>query len=338
MGCVVVGIAVIIGLPVAMTYVMRASKGLVLNKWNHARMAMSIRMLRALAWALLSFGLSASLAASEEYAAGGLIAYEPIALSLVRQDLHVSPDVIRVTYVLRSAEPERAIMAFPMPPVPVQGGPDFLGGAEINEDDPRNYMHSSVQADGKGVQPQIIESAYVGDLDVANALRASGLPLLPSPDSASDLIAALPAEQFYSLEESRIVSRGGDDPPHFTPLWSYQATMEWPQAFPIGETRIDLNYRPLTGVVENPLEFLRSPEMASKYCFGPELAEAAGDRAEVVTLSFLLTMPPFWTGQAGEYNLATEPSGEHMIAAHCSAEDVPAKTLDVAFIYPNGLP
>ena len=171
-----------------------------------------------------------------------------------------------------------------------------------------------------------------------NALRAAGLPLFLPPDSASDLIAALPAEQFYPLEEARIVSRGGDDPPHFSPLWSYQATLEWPQSFAPGDTTIEISYRPLTGVVENPLEFLRSPQMASKYCFGDELAKAINDRAEVVTLSYLLAMTPFWRGPIGEFSMTVEPSDKEVIAAYCSSGQALGSKLDIAFIYPNGLP
>jgi len=287
-------------------------------------------------------------ASASERATGGLIAYGAVDVSLIRQDLHISPDLIRVAYIFHSSTSQHATLAFPMPPVPVQGGSDFLGGAEINEADPRNYLHFSVRVDGRAVQPDIAESAFVGELDVGDALRSAGLPLLLAPDSASDLIAALPAEQFYPLEEARIVSRGGDDPPHFSPLWSYQATLAWQQSFRPGETMIEINYRPLTGIVENPTEFLRSPAMATKYCFGTEVAKAAGSQAEVVTLSYLTAMTPFWKGPIGEFNLLVDragendPRGEAASAAYCplvgqqmsSAKDfTPSRNLDIAFVF-----
>lgn len=283
--------------------------------------------------------LSGPAAFASEHAAGGLVAYEPLDISLVRQDLHISPELIRVTYVLKADTAQEATMAFPMPPVPVQGGPDFLGGAEINESDPRNYMHFSALVGGQPVQPRIVESAYVGDADVGEALGAAGLPLLISPDTASDLIASLPAEQFYSLEEKRIVSRGGDDPPHFSPLWSYQASLEWKQAFPAGTTTIDISYRPLIGIVEDPIEFLQSSEMAMKYCLGQGTIQVGA--GEIATLGYLIDLMPFWKGPVVEFNLAVDsagdesPGGGRVTTAYC------AKTtgaLEIAFIRTSGAP
>ncbi len=281
---------------------------------------------------------SGPFALATDRAAGGLIAYEPVAVTLVSQDLSVSPEQITVTYLLRSSAPQQARLAFPMPPVPIESGPDFLGGAEINDADPRNYMEFSARADGIEVQPQIIETAYVGEVDVSDMLRAAGLPLLPPPDSISDLIAGLAGEQFYPLEENHIVSRGGDDPPHFSPLWSYQATLAWQQSFPPGETKIEINYRPFANAVSDPLEFLNAPAMASKYCFGNDVAKRAGERAEVVTVGYLLAMTPFAPGQSDQLKLGVQGSGDRAIPAYCSPAPGPGSRVDVAFIYPDGLP
>ncbi|MBL8893983.1 MAG: DUF4424 family protein [Rhizobiales bacterium] len=284
------------------------------------------------------------------------MAYDPIDISLARQELRISSNLVRVTYKLRSKakEPQQATMAFPMPPVPIQGGPDFLGGAALNEVDPRNYMHFAVTVDGQTVQTTLSETAYLGEADVGEALRAAGLPLLIAPDEASDRIASLPAEQFYPLEEARIVSRGGDDPPHFTPLWSYQATFEWRQSFPPGATAIEISYQPLVGIVDNPAEFFASAAMASKYCVDKGLRDeiakrmAAGGSVEVVTLSYLAAMMPFWRGPIGSFDLTLDmadesgPRGKADRAASCrfgggegfSAENfTPSGNLDIAFIY-----
>ncbi|MBL8906971.1 MAG: DUF4424 family protein [Rhizobiales bacterium] len=300
-----------------------------------------------LASALMPVGLAVSASASE-HAAGGLVAYEPLSVTLARYDLHISPALIRATYVLQSARPQQATLAFPMPPVPLQGGPDFLGGAEINEGDPRNYMHFTATVNGRAVQSRLVESAYLGEVDVGGMLDAAGLPLILLPDEASALIAALPAEQYYALEEARIVARGGDDPPHFTPLWSFQGTFEWQQTFPPGETLIEIGYRPLADVVENPNEFLQSSTMASRYCLGEGMGQAADDRSEVVTVAYLLAITPFWNGPIREFNLTVERSneedlrGQAVLATYCAPgqgqearmrDFIPTRRLDVAFIY-----
>jgi hypothetical protein len=287
-----------------------------------------------------------------ERAAGGLIAYEPLAVSLLRQELRVSPESIQITYTIRSDKAQEATLAFPMPPVPVAGGPDFLGGAEISEAEPRNYMHFAVQVDGQPVQPSLVESAYLGEKDVAAMLTGARLPLLMSPDDASAMIAAVPADQFYLLEENGIVTRGGDDPPHFSPLWSYQATFEWRQSFPRGETKIEIVYQPLIGIIDDPAAFLQSPAMAAKYCFGQDVADMAGTPPEIVTVGYHLGLMPFWKGSIGEFALTIDPAGgdtanEPAVVAYCAPggkpdakllDLTPAGNLDIAFIRTSPAP
>lgn len=326
-------------------------------------MLISIKSARvwALAGIIVTAPNHAGPAIASDHAAGGLVAYDPIDISLLRQELRISPGIVSVTYVLQSdaTAAQQATMAFPMPPVPIQGGPDFLGGGESNETDPRNYMHFEVTVDGQSVQPNLIEAAYLGETDVGDTLRAAGLPLLIPPEEASDRIAALPAEQFYPLEEARIVSRGGDDPPHFTPLWSYQATYEWRQSFPPGATTIEISYQPLVAVIESPAEFFASPAMTSKYCVDMglrnEIAKrmAAGGSVEVVRLSYLAAMTPFWQGPIGSFDITLDianeggPRGKADRVAFCplgagegySAKNfTPAGNLDIAFIYFRALP
>lgn len=304
----------------------------------------------------MAFATCPDAAHASEHGAGGLIAYDPLVLSLLRETLTISPNLVSVTYELRSEanEPQRANMAFPMPPVPVQDGPDFLGGAALNETDPRNYMHAALAANGRPIQAHLDEGAYLGDVDIEEALHAAGLPLLIAPDEASDQIAALSAEQFYPLEEARIVSRGGDDPPHFTPLWSYQATLEWQQSFPPGDTTIELTYQPLVGVLDKPAEFFASAEMVGKYCMDEGLRDeiakrmAAGGGVEVITVRYLVAMGAFWRGPIGSFDLTldvadeSDPRGKATRVAFCPPGDgqgqsgkdfTPTGNLDVAFIY-----
>jgi len=286
---------------------------------------MQRRYLRAAVVFLLQFAVYSQVQAAD-YPAGGIVLQDRLDIVLERQDLTISPEAVRIAYVFRSdaAVAQQTIIAFPMPPVPVAGGVDFLGGAEINDDDPANYMHFTAQADGQPVPLRSSGFAYLGERDISDVLRAAGLPLLISPDTASDLIAALPAEQFFALEERGIASRGGDDPPHFTPLWSYQTILDWQQVFPPGRTEIEITYRPLRGENDNPGDSFETGQEVARYCVSDEIKaeiarrKAEGQRYEIKTVKVLLTIAQDWKGPIGDFSFHVDTQDDtNVVAAFC---------------------
>jgi len=261
-----------------------------------------------------------------EIAAGGLVLQNRLDITLERQNLTISPETVRIAYVFRSdsAVAQQTMIAFPMPPVPVAGGVDFLGGAEINDDDPANYMYFSAATAGRPITLRSSGFAYLGETDVSDVLRAAGLPLLISPDSASDVIAALPAEQFFVLEEREIVSRGGDDPPHFTPLWSYQTILDWQQTFSPGVTEIVIAYRPLLGENDDPGDSFETGPEAARYCVTDEIRseiarrKVQGQSYKIKTIKVLLTIAQDWKGPIGDFSLHVETEDNaNILAAFC---------------------
>ena len=303
----------------------------VLNKWNQETCIRSF----FLGFAAVCLAQAAE---ASDFAAGGIVIHDKLDIAMLREDLYVSPDLIRVTYVYQSVAEtvQNATVTFPMPPVPVEGGADFLGGGEINEADPRNYMHFSVKADGRPIHPALFEHAYVGETEVGELLRAAGLPLLIAPDDASDMIAALPAEPFFALEESKTVSRGGDDPPHFSALWRYQTVYEWHQSFPPGRTVIEISYRPLVGTHDNPGEAFDTGPDAANYCIDDEVRakiakrRALGQSYDVETLGYILVTAQYWKGPIGEFNLVVdttsdEEAGRTTLVALCLPDANPGQ-------------
>ncbi|MFH0341640.1 MAG: DUF4424 family protein [Chromatiales bacterium] len=95
-----------------------------------------------------------------EFAAGGVVFREAADIAIAREDLYVSVDLVRVSYVYRSdAEETQSItIAFPMPPMSLGGDPYPLAG--FNEADPRNYMAFAVKVNGKPVAAKLHEYAY----------------------------------------------------------------------------------------------------------------------------------------------------------------------------------
>jgi len=307
----------------------------------------TVALRAVLFWIVLVIAATAAAKAETfvpEFAAGGLVFHEPIEIFIARQDLFISPDKVRVSTVYRSdaKETQEATIAFPMPPVPVEGGPSYLGGGEINDEDPRNYMHFSVLANGKPVEPLLHDYAYLGQEDVSATLQAAGLPLLMSDEEASSRIAALTGDEFFALQEKGVVLRGGDDPPYFAPLWRYQAVYEWRQSFPPGETTIEITYRPLTS---SPADFGDSFETgpnAEAFCVDEALRaemaarKAKGENYEAATIGFILKTTPYWKGFIERFSLTVDKGGEDesepaTLVAFCAPGDGPVSYAEGAW-------
>ena len=93
------------------------------------------------------------------------------------EKLYISPKEVRVDYVFRNTS-ETAVetyVAFPMPDIP--------GGLEQNMDagdvESDNFLGFTVTQDGADLKPSLQQRAYVGDLDMTDAVKKAGIPMNP---------------------------------------------------------------------------------------------------------------------------------------------------------------
>ena len=202
--------------------------------------------------------------ASSELAAGGLVLTKTDAISMQREDLFLSPDEVRVRYEYRNdtGAPVSLRVAFPLPPVPVDGpgGPTLFSpdgtmlahniDLQIQE---ANFLNLRLTVDGKDqpVQTEIRADLPDGRNIVQQLYQLGGWRLVLTPS-------------FYTLDPSPDGAEIDDSGPTLDrglralgavhgengsgmPLWSTHVTLHWQQTFRPGITVVEHRYRPVLG-------------------------------------------------------------------------------------------
>jgi hypothetical protein len=305
-------------------------------------------MLRAAAFACVA-GLCAPAFANgviSEFPAGGLEFKEAANIAIAREDLYLSLRQIRVHYVYRSddTKTETHTIGFPMPKVPVNGGPDFLGGSDAGMlGDMRNYMDFKVSVDGKPLEAKLHEFAWIDGKDVSAELRAAGVPLIPNfGEEGDDAFAGVDKAVLDGLvKKGYLQSYDGSD--YLDPLWEYQTVFEWQQDFAPGKTEVEISYVPLNGYPSDIGGMYEGggesddPEAvkvnSAEYCIDDAMVKAIERRKdkentgyEVVTQGYVTTSGNFWKGPIEEFNLTVDKhdTGEGMedadMVAFCPLE------------------
>ena len=217
-------------------------------------------VVRLVGWlvALAVLGLAAAASANDsasELAAGGIVLVKTDAITMQREDLHLSPGEVRVRYEMRNdtGQPVTLRIAFPMPELPslTPGGRiTSTGGYNIMMEQPAdpNFLRFQVWADGREVTPEIEVRAELPDgRDIAAELvKIGGMPLVlhtglffppDDPDLAPATRAAL--DKLGAVEP--LDGKGYRLP------WTTRITYHWMQTFAPGVTVIEHRYRPILG-------------------------------------------------------------------------------------------
>lgn len=279
-----------------------------------------------------------------EFPAGGLVFKEAANIAIAREDLYLSIREIRVHYMYRSDAPatETHTIGFPMPRVPVNGGPDFLGGSDAGAlGDMRNYMDFKVSVNGKPLEATLHEFAWVDGKDVSAELREAGVPLIPDfSEEGDDAFAGVDRAVLETMAgKGYFQTYEGSD--YLDPTWEYQTVYEWQQDFAPGATEVEISYVPLNGypgdigqTYEGGGEY-DDPETVkvtnSWYCIDDAMVKAIQRRKakggyEVTTQGYVTTSGNFWKGPIEEFNLIVDKhdSGEGMqdaaLVAFCPLE------------------
>ena len=260
-----------------------------------------------------------------EFPAGGVVFQQAANIAIAREDLYLSLREVRVRYEYRSdaTASETHTIGFPMPAVPLDGGPSYLGGGNIEDlADPRNYMNFVVKVNGKPVEAKLHEFARLDGRDITAELLAAGLPPLMlaeefDPTRFDRQILDALAEKGWFASAPQVAEE------LWWPNWSYQAVYEWQQDFAPGVTVVEISYVPLNG---SPSDYGQrfegggeydDPEMvaatAAEYCLDDAVLGAvkrhkAKGGYEVVTQGYILTTGNMWKGPIEEFNLIVDKS------------------------------
>ncbi|HEV2518568.1 MAG TPA: DUF4424 family protein [Devosia sp.] len=258
-----------------------------------------------------------------EFPAGGVVFKQAANIAIAREDLYLSVREVRVRYEYRSdaAATETHTIGFPMPTVPLDGGPSYLGGGSIEQlIDPRNYMDFAVKVNGKPITAKLHEFAQLDGKDITAELEAAGLaPLMLAEQFDASRFDRKTLEGFVAKGWFASAPESAEE--LWWPNWSYQTVYEWEQAFAPGETVVEISYAPLNGypsdygqVYEGGGEY-DDPEtvaaIRAEYCIDDAVLNAvqrqkAQGGYEVVTQGYVLTTGNFWKGPIEEFNLVVD--------------------------------
>lgn len=266
----------------------------------------------ALAFAVLPFPALGNGAISE-FPAGGVEFLQSADIAIAREDLYLSLNEVRVHYDYRSdaAASQHVTIGFPMPPVPIDGGPDQLGGnLNLDENDPLNYMLFKASVNGVPVKTQLHEYAWFNGVNVTDELTSAGIPLYLPYDQANEILAKVDKATLDGFVERGLIYRDAYGELS-EPFWQYQAVYEWEQDFAPGVTAVDISYVPLTGYPGDILDYYEvDPDKL--YCVDDGVRKTIADYRdkeityEVQTLGYILTTAKYWKGPIGEFNLIVD--------------------------------
>jgi hypothetical protein len=222
--------------------------------------------------------------------AGGLVFTKTDTISIASEDLYISRDEIRVSYIYQSKAPksQNVTISFPMPEVPLDDGPD-TEDAFMNDkiSDTRNYMNFKVTVDGKPVQSRMVERALFGKKDITARLKKDSVPLLLTGKDRQELLTKMPEAVKAALVKEELLSKMESNGFYMT-NWSYQVLFEWEQAFTPGPTKVEISYRPIYGDSTDFGDYLDTGEGVKKYCADPGFRAALKKRRG--------SLEPVWIG------------------------------------------
>lgn len=186
-----------------------------------------------------------------ELVAGGLNFVQTDAVSMVEEDLYISPERVTVDYVFRNTSDRQvtSYIAFPMP--------DIKGHYEseiaLNDREADNFLGFTVTQDGQPIQPNLQQRVIATGIDMTDEVRGQDVPLLPFSDRTHEALAKLPSDvledwRARGLIYDDVYEDAGEMKHHPIPLWTLQSAYWWKTTFPAGQdVRVHHEYSPGVG-------------------------------------------------------------------------------------------
>jgi Domain of unknown function (DUF4424) len=192
------------------------------------------------------------------FGAGGLRFERTDELQIKREDLFLSPDEVRVEYVIRnlSAHEVHGTVAFPMPDIDVAAMSETPHQFHPSAND-GDIFDFHVDVDGRPIMPEFEAKALMEGKDITDLLKQHGVSVVAPDDrrlKREDIAALTAAGAFF------------DDDEHH-PHWIVKPIYHWIQVFPAErELSIAHRYRPVLGGTQPPIRKGDSGVFESEYC------------------------------------------------------------------------
>ena len=294
-----------------------------------------------------------------ELDAGGLILRREPGIVLAREDLSITRDRIDVSYGFRNqTDSARTVrIAFPLPPI--DGRELSFTPVSLPQPERANFVGFTVTVDGRPVEPELEERAFVGEREVTDLLRRHGLPL--NPLRFAELEAA--HKRIDTATWAELVKAGlfPDSEDMSEGLWRSEAKFFWSQTFPPGQgVRIAHSYTPVNGFHFLDLKEASRAGYRATYCLDAAgltavrrlIAKApnASGYLRAFVVPYIVTTARNWAAPIGRFTLTVDKGTPEAVVSFCrtgirktgpttfrwEAQDyVPDQDLRILFVLPG---
>jgi hypothetical protein len=284
-------------------------------------------------------------------------------VAMVEEDLFISLDTIRVTYLFRnnSIEDVTGEVIFPMPPISIESL--LYSPMNLPEDLTReNLVNFTATVDGVKVPVTVDKIAVLGvpsgqdggeglrdqydspGPDVTADLKRFGMPLTLDAVAASDALKALSPEAKAELQELGLAWFSEEEA---APLWSIVYRYHWTQTFPAGaDLKVEHEYINLpsgglfswTHPVDPDYQYF-----ADLYCIDEGTSKAMVKATDVIgddgqtysngvvySIDYVLRTANSWAGPISKFRLTVDKGAAENVVSFCG--DGVTKTSPTTFV------
>jgi len=274
-----------------------------------------------------------------ELATGGLVLTKTADIEMRSEDLFISTDEIRVTYVFynKAAQDKTVTVAFPMPDITLSGPDDNIS---VPTENPENILDFSTKVDGQPVESRVEQKAIARGVDRTALLRKLGIPLPPQLQATDKALDALPQSQWGELIKLGLAAteeydQGEGMKKHLEPRWTLKTTYFWEQTFPARkEITIEHRYKPSVGASVGTSLGMKDADKQPwfkdymrKYCMDRAFldnienakAAAKSDFAPLQEqrISYILKSGANWAGPIKSFRLVVDKGDPSNIVSFC---------------------
>jgi hypothetical protein len=170
---------------------------------------------------------------SAELSVGGLVFTHSADVSLVTEDLAISPDIVTVRYrfLNQSPKPVTLTVAFPVPDLDLSEGDNY---AIPSSNDSSNFLGFTTKVDGQPIDLIIHQSAFLGSQDISATLKKLNVPLLPI-GARQTILSDLPeAVREQLFKQGLLLPNGNDERGRqlYEAAWTVKTAAMRQQTFP----------------------------------------------------------------------------------------------------------
>jgi hypothetical protein len=289
---------------------------------------------------LIALFLASSSAQANDSAAhlgaGGLEFTTTDAVVMEKEDLYLSPELVKVDYIFRNVtnNPVELRVAFPLPRLDMRivYGCSDVG---IPHPDDENFVRFGTQANNKSVRMEMQAKAYVAGKDITPLLKDLKVPVVGLNGTLREVLKSMsPADQRRLTEAGALGEpEYCDDGPQ--PVWNTEIIYHWQQQFePGAATRISHSYSPAVGsfFISPDAKLFGPPDRMSprdldltRFCVDRGTWQAIrkrapkGDAVVGRNLEYILRTARSWKGPIRDFTLTIDKLDPQAVVSLCAS-------------------